>query len=570
MSQTFRFLKRHWLTLALLVASIFGVRWYVGHNRAPGSMTVVESQAMDMTQMRPPVGVMPVSIEEVKSHPITRGKSFAATVVAFAEEEIVARIPGRVVRMLVYPGDQVIPGQLLATIEAPEYEAELRKAQSMAGAKSAEVISAEREIEHHRNILMGANAAIKSAQSVRTRVQIDAEASLIELEKAKAELSAKSADKEERDSELAYADKELVRQRAIYAKGAISLDELQASERERNSAAARVKAAVAEVIGASQSVRVAEKRVKSANQMVTEAEAQLAVATSGAKQAEEGIQQAHADAKAKRFEASASRADTSAAATFADYRQLRALSSGIVSERLVSPGTAVSSGQVILRTKSVGEVRVQAELPQSLSGSISVGAKVLVDTESAHKEGKITSIFPSVDPVTRTFRVEAQLVNREGELKPGMFATLTLAGAESTELAVRTEAIQSDDTGSFVWTAITRPMSGKVDWTCSMHPEISKPGPGKCPICDMDLTMREKGGSLMAHRQAVASGKSGGGYSEILSGLSEGEKVIWKGFENLIEGTPVQSAEQSEKPVESSKQMEGSMPRMDHGSGAGK
>ncbi len=25
------------------------------------------------------------------------------------------------------------------------------------------------------------------------------------------------------------------------------------------------------------------------------------------------------------------------------------------------------------------------------------------------------------------------------------------------------------------------------DWTCSMHPQIRKSGPGKCPICGMDL-----------------------------------------------------------------------------------
>ena len=31
-------------------------------------------------------------------------------------------------------------------------------------------------------------------------------------------------------------------------------------------------------------------------------------------------------------------------------------------------------------------------------------------------------------------------------------------------------------------------------WTCSMHPQIKKDRPGRCPICDMDLTpMREEG-----------------------------------------------------------------------------
>lgn len=31
-------------------------------------------------------------------------------------------------------------------------------------------------------------------------------------------------------------------------------------------------------------------------------------------------------------------------------------------------------------------------------------------------------------------------------------------------------------------------------WTCSMHPQIQMPGPGKCPICGMDLILLESGG----------------------------------------------------------------------------
>ena len=29
---------------------------------------------------------------------------------------------------------------------------------------------------------------------------------------------------------------------------------------------------------------------------------------------------------------------------------------------------------------------------------------------------------------------------------------------------------------------------GAETWTCSMHPQINLPGPGKCPICFMDLS----------------------------------------------------------------------------------
>ncbi len=36
--------------------------------------------------------------------------------------------------------------------------------------------------------------------------------------------------------------------------------------------------------------------------------------------------------------------------------------------------------------------------------------------------------------------------------------------------------------------------TGEVVWTCSMHPQIQLPKPGKCPICFMDLIPLEKGG----------------------------------------------------------------------------
>ncbi len=35
---------------------------------------------------------------------------------------------------------------------------------------------------------------------------------------------------------------------------------------------------------------------------------------------------------------------------------------------------------------------------------------------------------------------------------------------------------------------------GEIVWTCSMHPQIQLPEPGKCPICFMDLIPLEKGG----------------------------------------------------------------------------
>ena len=131
-----------------------------------------------------------------------------------------------------------------------------------------------------------------------------------------------------------------------------------------------------------------------------------------------------------------------------------------------------------------------------------------------------------------------------------MFARIELSGKGERVLAIKTAAIQTSDSGKFVWTVQQKAGTGKTDWTCTMHPEVSMPGPGKCPKCGMDLTLREKGGSNIAHRTSVTVGKSGSERTAIVSGLHEGDKVIWAGFENLIEGTPVGSgtATQQEPP----------------------
>jgi Cu(I)/Ag(I) efflux system membrane fusion protein len=34
-----------------------------------------------------------------------------------------------------------------------------------------------------------------------------------------------------------------------------------------------------------------------------------------------------------------------------------------------------------------------------------------------------------------------------------------------------------------------------ITWTCSMHPQIRMPEPGKCPICGMDLIPLKQGGA---------------------------------------------------------------------------
>ena len=54
---------------------------------------------------------------------------------------------------------------------------------------------------------------------------------------------------------------------------------------------------------------------------------------------------------------------------------------------------------------------------------VSVKVDVYGDEEF---EGKISLVYPTIDPATRTFPVEIQLVNRDQRVRPGMFARATL------------------------------------------------------------------------------------------------------------------------------------------------
>lgn len=94
-------------SLALLVLAIIGIRWVVSTQRAPGAMTITEAQGMDMTTSKPPAGVQPVAVEAATRRKISGTSWFPAILLPFTDEEIVSRVPGRLVRLNVYPGDHV-------------------------------------------------------------------------------------------------------------------------------------------------------------------------------------------------------------------------------------------------------------------------------------------------------------------------------------------------------------------------------------------------------------------------------------------------------------------------------
>ncbi len=76
-------------------------------------------------------------------------------------------------------------------------------------------------------------------------------------------------------------------------------------------------------------------------------------------------------------------------------------------------------------------------------------------------------------------------------------------------------------------------------YTCIMHPEIREDKPGKCPKCGMVLVPTEASGTLTSQLVEIKTGLSDDQNTEVISGLSAGDKVIYEGYANLQNGIPV-------------------------------
>ncbi|RMG43852.1 MAG: efflux RND transporter periplasmic adaptor subunit [Acidobacteria bacterium] len=102
---------------------------------------------------------------------------------------------------------------------------------------------------------------------------------------------------------------------------------------------------------------------------------------------------------------------------------LRAPISGVAVERLVEPGEVVPPGAPITRILKIDPLKVELAVPDTELGWLRRGAPATVSVDAYPDRefpAKIHFIAPDADRDSRSFRVELELPNPNGRLKPGM------------------------------------------------------------------------------------------------------------------------------------------------------
>jgi membrane fusion protein, heavy metal efflux system len=169
--------------------------------------------------------------------------------------------------------------------------------------------------------------------------------------------------------------------------------------------------------------------------------------------------------------------------------------SGEVVERLVAPGQVLQAGQTQAFTISnMATVWVLANVYQTDLAYIHTGDSVVVQTDAYPDvfHGKISYIAPALDPNTRTLQARIVVDNKGEKLKRDMYCTVTVtAGTVSNAIAVPDAAVLRDDEN--------------------------------LPFVYVETATNQFG------RRSVSIGESTGGKTQILSGLSTGDKVVGNG-----------------------------------------
>ena len=101
---------------------------------------------------------------------------------------------------------------------------------------------------------------------------------------------------------------------------------------------------------------------------------------------------------------------------------------GIVTARNYDSGDMIG-GEPVVTIEQMSPVKLLVNVSESFYTRVRKGMDVNVKVEVYGDEifhGKVSLIYPTVDPQKRTFQVEIKLPNKDLKVRPGMFARVTM------------------------------------------------------------------------------------------------------------------------------------------------
>lgn len=186
-----------------------------------------------------------------------------------------------------------------------------------------------------------------------------------------------------------------------------------------------------------------------------------------------------------------------------DKRRIVAPFDGVLGIRQVSVGDLISPGTIITTIDELDPIKLEFSVPESYIAVLKPGLEIKASTEAYPGElftGTVSAIDSRVNTMTRAIMIKATIPNADNRLRPGLLMKANIIKSSRTALAIPEEAIVSAGEKKTVL------------------------------VVGADNKVTEKD---------VTSGNRQAGYVEILSGLTQGEKVIIEGLQKAHSGAEV-------------------------------
>ena len=183
--------------------------------------------------------------------------------------------------------------------------------------------------------------------------------------------------------------------------------------------------------------------------------------------------------------------------------------SGVVDEIISEKGSVLAPGSPVLRIINLGNMYLEADVPEKYLSSIKRGTEVVVDFPMLNEkiDTKISLVNNNINSANRSFKIQVQVPNKSGLIKPNLSSKLNINDySNKSVIAVPLSIVSENAEG------------------------------------EQYLYIAEKSGAknlTKAKKVIVKTGKSQGDLVEILEGVVEGDLIIKEGARSVKDGQVV-------------------------------
>ncbi|MCW3094665.1 MAG: family efflux transporter, subunit [Chthonomonadaceae bacterium] len=443
--------------------------------------------------------------------------------------------PGRLLSVRVREGDRVTAGQVVATLDNRPQQAQAQSARaalSVSRAQSQEAQMAARAAATDQgNSVKVAHLAVDAARLDRANAVQQAQNALLA-----AQTDLRKTQAGARPQEIAQADQAVRQAQSTHDRAAIELQRSQkllsigvAATRQVDDAqtaldianstleSAKQAAALVKAGARAEDLQAAQLRVDGAQELLRQAQksgdAKVQQAQAALTQAQESVGQVavkQQDARAFAQTVAQKQADLAAAQSSANYAEVHAPLSGIVTRRALNPGDMADVTNPIVEISDVRSLNLIANLSAADGTKLRAGMPARItspDIPGKTFPGSVLSVG-QVDPQTNLLAVRIVVYNAGSSLRVGGYAlSEVVLKTDPHAVVVPKQAVLAHDGKSVVFVV------GKDD---------------------------------VAHQTEVTLGPERNGFVEVTEGLKPDTRIVNLGGYELADGAKVKEAEKKD------------------------